>query len=60
MTLTPNLRMCIYTALIWALGFGLGWGIVNSEWFRLAMAMAAGIAIIGFATHFAMGKTKWH
>ncbi|MEO9268653.1 hypothetical protein ABI244_05420 [Serratia ureilytica] len=57
MTLT-NLRMFFYAALIWALGFGLGWGIVNSEWFRLAMAIAAGIAIIGFATHFAMGKTQ--
>lgn len=58
MTLTPNLRTCIYTAAIWALGYGLGWGIVNSEWFRLAMSTVSGIGIIGFATHFAMGKTK--
>ncbi|BEL80110.1 hypothetical protein SM12BL3_14170 [Serratia marcescens] len=58
MTLTTNLRTCIYMTAIWALGYGLGWGIVNSEWFRLAMAISAGIGFIGFATHFAMGKTK--
>lgn len=50
--------MIIRCIAIWALGYGLGWGIVNSEWFRLAMAVSAGIAIIGFAAHFAMGKTK--
>ncbi|WP_440510676.1 hypothetical protein [Serratia sarumanii] len=58
MTLSTNLRMCIYTTAIWALGYGLGWGIVNSEWFRLAMATVAGIGIIWFTTHLAMGKTK--
>ncbi|BEO62783.1 hypothetical protein SMQE30_32060 [Serratia marcescens] len=58
MTLPSNLRMCIYTALIWALGYGLGWGIANSEWFRFTMAAAGSIGLLIAATHVAIGKTK--